>query len=142
MIRKINEMLKALTNKIPVKIGPWQFTAKSSIKPTASELFLCLPEDVDVGETYVYDYSRFIRAGKLCYFRFQLFYGDNTTISEIKSIAAQFKQRKEIFLEVAFSDAVSPVHIGTLTDSVAAMAKSIDFYEVFESKFQLTDLGL
>ena len=27
-IRKIKEMLKALTNRIPVKIGPWQFTAK------------------------------------------------------------------------------------------------------------------
>ena len=48
-IRKINNMLKALTNKIPVNIGPWQFTAKLSIKPTASELFSCLPEYVDVG---------------------------------------------------------------------------------------------
>ena len=80
---------------------------------------MCLSEDVDVGETYVYDYSRFIKAGKSCYFRFQLFYGDDTTILEIKSIAAQFKQPKEGFLEVAFSDAVAPVHIGTLTGSVA-----------------------
>ena len=141
-IRKINDMFKALTNKIPVKIGPWQFTAKLSIKPTSSELFLCLPEDVNVGETYVYDYRRFIRAGKSCYFRFQLFYDDDTTILEIKSIAAQFKQPKEIFLEVPFSDVVSPVHIGTLTGSVAEMAKSVDFYEVFKSKFKLTDLGL
>ena len=141
-IKKINEMLKALTNKLPVKIGPWQYNSKSKIRPTAGELYTCLPEDVDIVEAYVFDYSRFIRAGKSGYFRLQLFFGDDTSPSEIKSVAAQFKKPKERFFEEAYSDATSPVHIGTLTGSVAAMATSKDFYEVFKTKFNLSELGL
>ena len=34
------------------------------------------------------------------------------------------------------------MHIGTLTGSVAAMATSKDFYEVFKTKFDLSELGL
>ena len=34
------------------------------------------------------------------------------------------------------------MHIGTLTGSVAAMATSKDFYEVFKTKFNLYELGL
>ena len=141
-IKKINEMLKALTNKLPVKVGPWKYNSQSKIKPMKSEFYTCLPEDVDIVEAYVFDYSRFLRAGKSGYFRLQLFYGDDTSASEIKSVAAQFKKPKERFFEEAYSDAISPVHIGTLTGSVAAMATSIDFYEVFKMKFKLSELGL
>ena len=83
-------MLKALTNKLPIKIGPWKYNSKSKIRPTASDLYICLPEDVDIVEAYVFDYSRFLRAGKSGYFRLQLFFGDDTSSSEIKLIAAQF----------------------------------------------------
>lgn len=141
-IKKINEMLKALTNKLPVKVGPWKYNSLSKIKPMQSEFYTCLPEDVDIVEAYVFDYSRFLRAGKSGYFRLQLFFGDDTSASEIKSVAAQFKKPKERFFEEAYSDAISPVHIGTLTGSVAAMATSIDFYEVFKMKFKLSELGL
>ena len=39
-IRKINEMMTVLTDKIPVNIGPWQFTSKFTKYPTARELYL------------------------------------------------------------------------------------------------------
>ena len=81
-------MIKALTNKLPVKVGPWQFNDKSKIKPTSTEFYTCLPEDVDIMETNVFNYSRFIRAGKTRYVRLQLYYDDNTTLAEIKSVAA------------------------------------------------------
>ena len=54
-IKKINEMIKALTNKIPVKIVLWQYSSKSNIKPTSSEFYTCLPEDVDIAEGYIFD---------------------------------------------------------------------------------------
>ena len=76
------------------------------------------------------------------YFRLQLFHGDDTMVSEIKSTAGQFKLSKERFLEEAYSDATSPVHIGTLTGSVTSMAKSKDFHKVFKHKFKLSILGL
>ena len=96
-IKKINELIIALTNKLPVKIGPWQYSAKSKINPISSEFYTYLPEDVDIAEAYIFDYIWFIKAGKIGCFRLQLFYGDNTSLSELKSGAAQFKKPKEIF---------------------------------------------
>ena len=119
----MNEILTVLKNKIPVKIGPWQFNSKFTEYSTARELYSCLPEDVELAEAYVFDYSKGIKAGRLDCFILQLFYSNDTKLSEIKTITAQFKQPKERFLEVVYSDAVSPLHIGNLTGSVT-MVKS------------------
>ena len=89
-IKKINEMIKAFTNNLPVKIGPRQYSSKSKIKPISSEFYTCLPEDVNIVEAYIFYYSQFIRAGKTGYFKLQLFYGDDTTLFEIQSVTAQF----------------------------------------------------
>ena len=84
-------MLKALTNKLPVKVGPWKYNSQSKIKPMASELYTCLLEDIYIVEAYLFDYSRLLWAGKSGYFRLQLFFGDDISASEIKSVATQFK---------------------------------------------------
>ena len=93
-------------------------------------------------EAYIFDYNRFLRGGKNHYFILQLFYGHDTSVLEIKSTSAQFKLPKELFFEKAYSESVSPVHIGTLTGLVTAMIKSKNFYEVFKHKFKLSDLVL
>ena len=61
-IQKINSMLKALTNKLDCRVGPWkQKDKKTRLKP--SDLVTQLPEDVDFVESYVFDYNRFIGPG-------------------------------------------------------------------------------
>ena len=45
-------------------------------------------------------------------------------------------------MEIARSNAISPVEIGTLTGSVEAMATSKDFKDTFKVKFGLRELGL
>eukprot|EP00555_Chaetoceros_dichaeta_P000547 CAMPEP_0198276746 /NCGR_PEP_ID=MMETSP1447-20131203/65472_1 /TAXON_ID=420782 /ORGANISM="Chaetoceros dichaeta, Strain CCMP1751" /LENGTH=257 /DNA_ID=CAMNT_0043971709 /DNA_START=2739 /DNA_END=3509 /DNA_ORIENTATION=+ len=66
-IKKINEMLSALTNKLPCRVGPWTFNSLSSKVPVDSDLLKLLPKDVDFVESYVYDYNRFISPGKTGY---------------------------------------------------------------------------
>ena len=45
-------------------------------------------------------------------------------------------------MQLAHSDAVSPIAMGTLTGSVRGFATSPDFCEVFKNKFNLSCLGL
>ena len=63
-IQKMNEMLKALSNKLPCRVGPWLDTNLKNGKIKDSDLLPTLPEDIDFVESYVYDYNRFIQPGK------------------------------------------------------------------------------
>ena len=64
-IQKMNEMIKALANKLPCRIGPWTHSNQSTLKET--DLLTELQEEVNFVESYVYDYNRFISPGKTCY---------------------------------------------------------------------------
>ena len=141
-IQRMNEMLKALTNKLPCRVGPWNMTNIAHTTPTSADLLTSLPDDVDFVESYVFDYNRFIGSGKTGYVRLHIYYSDMTSVSEIKSVVVQFKKARERFFEVSHSNATSPVHIGTLTGSVQSMANSKDFSEVMKNKFNLSELGL
>ena len=138
-IRKMNGMLKSLINKIPsVKIGLWN--PDSSSKNTFLKE---LPENVDVVEKYVYDYSRFISPGRNLYCRLNLFYNTKkTSQSEIECVIAGFKQPQIQHMSISHSDAISPVEMGTFTGSVRAMAESPDFADSFKSYFKLKHIGL
>jgi hypothetical protein len=139
-IRKMNEMLKSLTNKLPCRVGPWIMNqSKSSLKE--KDLLKILPENIDFAESYVYDYNRFISPGKTGYVRLHIYFSNFTSVSEILGVTSQFKKPREQFLELAHSDATSPVTIGTLTGPVGAMATSYDFKEVMKIKFGLRELG-
>ena len=81
-IQKINAMLKALTNKITCHIGPWKQKDKKT-KLKKEDLLTQLPDDVDFVESYVYDFKRFLTLGKTGYVRINIFYSDDTNISEI-----------------------------------------------------------
>ena len=141
-IQKMNEMIKALTNKLPCKVGPWHTSNLPSGKINDRDLLSELPEDLDEVESRVYDFNRFFSAGKTGYVRMNIFYTDATTESEICATTSQFKKPRERFFDKAHSDAASPINIGCLTGSVAAMATSKDFYNVFKTKFKLSELGL
>ena len=140
-IQKMNLMLKSLTNKLPCRVGPWTLiNPKLQIKET--DLFTTFPEDIDLVESYVYDYNRFISLGKTGYVRLRIFYADSTSPAEIQGIAAQFKKPREQFLELSHSEAISPVNLGTLTGSVKAMSESSEFQDLFKVKFNLSELGM
>ena len=135
-------MLKALTNKLPCRVGPWNYNSLSKKVPLDEDLLKALPHDVDFVESYIYDYNRFMSSGKTGYVRLNIYYSDLTSVSDIQSVVSQFKQPRERFMEVAHSNALSPVQIGTLTGSVKAMADSTDFKDVMMTKFGLSELGL
>ena len=138
-IRKMNQMIKCLINKIPsVKLGIWNHESYSSNK------FLTeLPEDVDTVEWYVHDFNRFISPGKNLYCRLHLYYNSGkTSIAEIESVLSSFKKPRVQFMSLAHSDAISPVAMGTFTGSVKEMAESPDFYLSLKKTFGLKSLGL
>ena len=140
-IRKMNQMIKALTNKLPCKLGPWKMKdSKTHLK--VHDLLSELPEDIDFAETYIYDFNRFLALGKNGYVRLNFFYSDSTSLPEIEQVIAQFKIPRTQFLEKSHSDALVPKTIGTLTGSVEAMARSRDFKDTFIHKFDLSTLGL
>ena len=74
--------------------------------------------------------------------RLNIFYSEETSLSEIKGVIDQFRIPCIQFMELARSNAISPVQIVTLTGSVEAMANSRDFNETFKDKFGLSELGL
>jgi hypothetical protein len=140
-IHKMNEMLKALTNKTFCRVGPWKPKDKTT-KLRTSDLLTELPEDVDFVESYVFDFNRFLALGKTGYVRLNIFYSEETSLLEIKGVIDQFRIPRIQFMELARSNAISPVQIGTLTGSVEAMANSRDFNETFKDKFGLCELGI
>ena len=140
-IKRINAMLKALSNKLPCRVGPWTLNTPTT-KLTAKDLIKTLPVDIDFVESFISGYNRFISPGKIAYVRIHVFYSNLTNLAEIQAVTATFKKPREQFLEVAHSNASFPVHIGTLTGSVRAMAESNDFHEVMKAKFKLSELGL
>ena len=53
----MNEMIKALTNRLPCKIEPWK-NIKSGIynyHPDQTDLLTELPEDIDFVKSYIFD---------------------------------------------------------------------------------------
>ena len=135
-------MLKVLTNKLPCRVGPWNISNLKYGIPRLTDLLTELPNDVDFVESYTFDFNRFIQPGKNGYVRLHLYYTSTTSTSEIQSVCSQFRATRIRWLELSHSNAVKPVHIGCLTGSVRAMATSTDFYDVFKTKFGLTELGL
>ena len=91
-IRKMNLMLKTLTNILPCQVGPWLMN-KSSSTIKDKDLLKVLPEDIDFVESYVFDYNRFISPGKTGYVQLHIFFSDSTNISEITSVIHLFKSR-------------------------------------------------
>ena len=90
VIRRINAMLRSLTNKVPqVRVGPWTATKENISK---RDLLKSFPEDVDIVEKYVYGFNRFLSGGQRAYVRIQLFYRQTTNVSEITSIISTFRQ--------------------------------------------------
>ena len=140
-IKKMNQMIKALTNKLPCKLGPWKMK-DSTTRLKVDDLLTELPENVDFVETYVYDFNRFLALDKNGYVRLNFFYSDSTSLPEIEQVIAQFKIPRTQFLEKSHSNALVPKVIGTLTGSVEAMAHSRDFKDTFIHKFNLSTLGL
>ena len=136
-VRKINAMLRSLVNKVPsVKFVPW------SGLTTKKDMFLTeLPEDLDIVEKYVYDFNRFYSPGDRAYCRINIQYKAGS-LGEIESVISGFKNKRIQFMQLAHSDAVSPIAMGTLTGSVRGFATSQDFCEVFKNKFNLSCLGL
>ena len=134
-------MVKALTNKLPCRLGPWKMKDNRT-QLTSKDLITELPEDIDFVESYVYDFNRFLALGKNGYVRLNFFYSDTTSIPEIEQVISQFRIPRTQFLEKAHSNALSPTTLGTLTGSVEAMATSRDFKETFIHKFSLSTLGL
>ena len=92
-IRKMNLMLKTLTNKLPCRVGPWKFNKATVLKE--KDLFKILPEDIDFVESYVFDYNRFLSPGKTGYIRLNIFYSDLINPSEIQGVVATFKRPRE-----------------------------------------------
>ena len=135
-------MLKVLTNKLPCRLGPWNISNLKYGTPRSTDLFTTLPIDLDFVESYIFDFNIFIQPGKNGYVRLQIYYFPLTSTSEIQSVCSQFRASRVRWLEISHSNAVKPVHIGCLTGSVRAMATSKDFYEVFKTKFKLSELGL
>ena len=140
-IKKMNSMIKSLTNKLPCRVGKWSITNKNL--PTGEQgLYTSFPENIDLVESYVFNFNRFLAPGKTGYVRLQFFFSDLINIAELKGVIAQFKKPREQFLEISHSDAASPVTIGTPTGSVKAMADSPEFNAVLKAKFRLSELGL
>ena len=52
---KMDEMLKALINKLPCQVSPWDSSNKICGNLTVDNLFTTLPEDVDFVESYILD---------------------------------------------------------------------------------------
>ena len=94
-------------------------------------------------EKYVYDFNRFISPGGRLYCCINLHYDPSkTSPAEIEGITQGFKKPRIQFMQKAFSDAPSPIQMGSLTGSVKSMATSPDFLQSFKKMFQLKHLGL
>ena len=54
-IQKMNEMVKALTNKLPCFVGPWKNSNLQYGDIKKADLLTVLPENIDFVESYVFD---------------------------------------------------------------------------------------
>ena len=138
-IRKMNNMVKSLINKIPsIKLIPW---VPQEGKTVIS--LLELPEDVDIVEKYIFDYNRFVSPGGRIYCRLHLSFDEQrTNKAEISAVANTFKKPRMQFLQPAHSDSTSPVQMGTFTGSVKSMADSPDFGNTLKKMFRIKHIGL
>ena len=83
----MNEMLSALTNKLPCRVGPWTQAKVVYSSLQRSDFLTNLPEDIDFVEFYVYDYNMFLSPGKTGYVSCT-FYSHHTNLSEIQTVTA------------------------------------------------------
>ena len=74
--------------------------------------------------------------GGRLYCRINIHY-DDTKINpaEIEGITQSFKRPCIQFIQKAFSDAPSPIQMGSLTGSIKSMATSLDFLQSFKKCF-------
>ena len=139
-VHAMNELIEPLINKIPsIRLCPW-LTFPSAVKK--KEYLKRLPNNVDIVERYVYDFSRSIAFGQKGFCRIQVVFPDSVTVDQITHSSDKLRIPRVQHLRPANSDALYPYTIGTLTGSVRAMAFSKDFHRVFKSKFGLRHLGL
>ena len=82
-------MLTTVINKIPnIRIGPWLVDNEIN----KDSLLKKLPDDIDIVERYVYDFNRFISPGERVYYRLNVYYTSDTSISEIESVVQNFRK--------------------------------------------------
>ena len=55
-VKKMNLMIKALTNKLPCRVGKWGIT-KSTIPTDDKGLYNSFPENIDIVESYVFNFN-------------------------------------------------------------------------------------
>lgn len=150
-IARVNKMLKPLANKFPNKIwvAPWNLDDSKITDKSLIQLIQCTSEDsndllLDLAEQYLHDFNRFQSWGRRSYMRLHLVY--HPSLSEAQILAQMqlcfIKGDGGQFFQKAHSDAKDPIFGGTLTGSVAEMTSSIDFYNTFKQKWQLSHLGL
>ena len=104
-------MISCLINKVPsVRIGPWN----NDKKVTKKQLLKKLPEDIDITERCAHGFNRFISPGDRAYCRLQFYFGDKTTLGEIKSVTQGLtKPTSTIFLDCSLRCAESCDHGNT-----------------------------
>lgn len=123
-------MLRILVNKVPsVRFGPWWGLVT---KLNSGKLLTEIPEDLDIAEKYLYDFTQFYSPGDRYYCRINMLYKAPDSYAEIQSVISSFKQKMKQSLQVAHLDALSPVAMVTLTRSVKCFATLLDFSEVFK----------
>ena len=91
----MNEMIKALSNKIPCRVGQWN-TRTLDGKIRMEDLLTELPEDVDFVESYIFDYNIVWHREKPGYVKLNIYYTDLTSIPDIQSVVIQLKKPREI----------------------------------------------
>ena len=91
-ISTINEMLKALMNKLPCRIGPWNIRNLAYEDPKEEDLLTILPEDTDFVESYVFDYNRSLALDTIRCVRLNMFYSDLISVLYIQLVVIQLKK--------------------------------------------------
>ena len=138
-IEMVNAMVKSLLNKKPnIRIGHWNWN--DTVKK--DDLLTEVPTDVDTAEKVMQGFSRFVRAGQYCYYRLNLYFLEDTDLASVTYYTEQFRIQRKQFFEVAASDALEPLEMGTFSGSEAAMTTSNDVTSCFKRMFGLKHLGL
>jgi len=138
-LEKVNAMIRSLRNKKPhVRVGHWNWKDDVNREDLLEEV----PTDVDTAEKVMYGFQRFVRPGQYCYYRLNLYFLEETDLATVTYYTEQFRIQRQQYLELAPSDALEPLELGTFTGSVEAMASSPNVKACFRRMFALKHLGL
>ena len=138
-LEKVNAMIRSLRNKKPnVRVGHWNWQDDVNREDLLEEV----PTDVDTAEKVMYGFQRFVRPGQYCYYRLNLYFLEETDLATVTYYTEQFRIQRQQYLELAPSDALEPLELGTFTGSVEAMASSPNVKACFRRMFALKHLGL